>query len=636
DLRSEFDGLTPERGSLTWTNGEGRLPFRLSAGDIFTFFTPRTINTSLKGLSAEVQPPLTLFGANHSMQVFAGSRIQTFRDEKAFDDEQHFGASWLMSWDDVDVSLNASQARRDGDISLSGGDEDQTAVSVAGGITLAPSQDHRLLLDGEFGYVFGDAVTGGDRKGFGGFLEARGDVGPYFYRGLFEHYEQAFAPIAGAVQGDRQTVETEAGIRFENGVALRARAVETVDNLSQAVDTRTRTLGLNVSGGLPDFWGLTAVNASADVFAQETKTSNGASETLNLVANVNINAAVTPLMSASFGLLVDDRDDRVGAADTTTRQANLNLTQRFEALGGGGALTLGMTARDVDRAAGRDVDLGPSVGASYRKDAHTFSFNANRLFQRPEQNAAALDTTRVSATYDYRTGPHAFRFDASYDGRAPRSAQNTDSFQVGATYTFFFHKPRASDAAFDQPTPREELEDVIRAGQIGARLKLDTLPLGAPIDEAFILLEDANVLGATPFGRSFVFEEKYFDSTFERQQLVILTSVNGATLDAAGVVVNTDLTRNADDLEDLFTDALSELARDYGPPRVFEEGRFNADAEQAIAAGRLIRIAEWRASGGTLRLGFPQRLDGQVRLELQYRNNFPPVQDTRWSIQDVL
>lgn len=636
DLRSEFDGVIPERGTITWTNGEMSLPFRLSAGDIFTFFTPRTINTSLKGMSLEIQPPLVLFGANHSLQMFAGSRVQTFRDEATFEDEQHAGVSWLMSWDQTDVSLNASRGWRGDDVSLSGDREDQTTVSMAGAITLAPTENHRLLIDAELGYIFGDAIAGGDDEGFGGFLEARGDVGPYFYRALFERYDEAFAPIAGAVQGDRQTIETEFGMRFENGVAVRARALETTDNLTQAVDTRTRTLGVNVSGALPDFLGLTSVNGSLDTFAQQAKSSNGATETINLVANMNINAALSPLMSANLGLLYDDRDDRVGAGDATTRQATLNLSRRFQYGEGAGALTLGMQLRDVDRAAGRDVDIGPSIGVSYRKASHNFSVNANRLFQRPAQNAAALDTTRISAAYDYRTGPHAFRLDASYDGRSPSTARDTDSYQVGATYTFFFQKPRASDAAFADPTPRAPLEDVIRTGQIGARLKIDLLPLGAPIDDTFIMLEDANVLGATPFGRTFVFEERYFDSIFERQQLVILTSANGATLEAAGVVVSTDLARNAADLEDLFTDALSELARDYGTPRVFEEGRFEADAAQAIVAGRLIRIAEWRVPGGILRLGFPQRLDGQVRLELQFRANMPPVQDTRWSIQDVI
>ncbi|MDQ6954447.1 MAG: hypothetical protein Q9M20_03285 [Mariprofundaceae bacterium] len=54
---------------------------------------------------------------------------------------------------------------------------------------------------------------------------------------------------------------------------------------------------------------------------------------------------------------------------------------------------------------------------------------------------------------------------------------------------------------------------------------------------------------------------------------------------------------------------------------------------QGIVSWR--NVAKWKRDGGTLRFGIPRRLDGKVRMELQFGRNFPALKDTLWSLEQV-
>jgi hypothetical protein len=51
--------------------------------------------------------------------------------------------------------------------------------------------------------------------------------------------------------------------------------------------------------------------------------------------------------------------------------------------------------------------------------------------------------------------------------------------------------------------------------------------------------------------------------------------------------------------------------------------------------GRFIWIMEWSRADGIIRYGIPRRLDGQIRMEVQFAGSFPPESDTLWSIERV-
>lgn len=639
DNRSNFRGIVPERASVTWTNGAVALPYRATAGDFFGFFTPRTINTSLKGGTVDLQPATELFGARHSIQAMAGLRAQTFRDQQSFDDEQHTGVSWLMNWENTAFSVNLNRARIGDDISATNGVEFRTVGSMAGNTKLQFTDTHSLQLDTELAYLATKEGAGNRENGLGGFLEARGNVASSFYRFKAERYTEEFNPRSASIQGNRQTLEAEVGTRFAGGLSVRARLQEIRTNIEGGIENRTRVGGLNVSGGLNKVLGLQAINGSVDTSIQSNTNENNTADTRNFVTNISLNAAINQKTSANANLLIDWRDDRIGANDVLTRQAQLGASRQFDLAGGKGNANLGLTLRDRWVAAGDDFDVGPNVGLSWRKDAHRLQFNANKLFQRPDGANNNVDTTRVSASWDYSEGPHVFRLDASYSGRLPQAAGNTHGYQFGATYTFRFGQVPASRRKTQQQraqslTPQDGLEQRIAAAQGARSLRLDAFQLGAALDDAFILMEDAGILGAVPVAGYFVFEEQYFQNISERQRMV-LGGTDGGALDVAAVLITPDVARGGAALEQLFVDVRSELIKEYGTPNAFEEGDFSGDAFQKIAAGQIIRIAEWQLPGGTLRLGLPQRNDGQVLLELQYKRSFPSVQDTRWSLDLV-
>ena len=68
------------------------------------------------------------------------------------------------------------------------------------------------------------------------------------------------------------------------------------------------------------------------------------------------------------------------------------------------------------------------------------------------------------------------------------------------------------------------------------------------------------------------------------------------------------------------------------PASTFETGTFSATFASDVAAGRLVRIAEWKTERGTLRLGIPRRLDGLARIEVHHAATVPSARETAWGL----
>jgi len=80
----------------------------------------------------------------------------------------------------------------------------------------------------------------------------------------------------------------------------------------------------------------------------------------------------------------------------------------------------------------------------------------------------------------------------------------------------------------------------------------------------------------------------------------------------------------------------STLMDTYGRPSdFFERGTVTPRMLDDIRTGTFIRIMEWKRPQGTIRFGIPRRLDGKVRMELQFAEGFPPYGETLWSLEEV-
>lgn len=121
---------------------------------------------------------------------------------------------------------------------------------------------------------------------------------------------------------------------------------------------------------------------------------------------------------------------------------------------------------------------------------------------------------------------------------------------------------------------------------------------------------------------------------FNRQRLALRSDRSGL-LEVAVVIIDTEPAPGADGVVDLLADLRRQLIRTYGTAQTFEEGVLDDDAFAQISAGQPIRNAEWRVPGGVVRLGLPQRLDGQVRAELQCGRSFRPPGVTARSLEEI-
>jgi len=78
------------------------------------------------------------------------------------------------------------------------------------------------------------------------------------------------------------------------------------------------------------------------------------------------------------------------------------------------------------------------------------------------------------------------------------------------------------------------------------------------------------------------------------------------------------------------------LVSEFGrPASFFDRGQFSPALASDLSAERFIRITEWDLPEGVLRFGIPRRLDGVVRMELQFARGFPDPQRSDWSLDSV-
>jgi len=373
---------------------------------------------------------------------------------------------------------------------------------------------------------------------------------------------------------------------------------------------------------------LPTINGTLDVFVQDNDTSDDSRRSRNVVANFNSNIAISDRTSATVGLLFNDNEDFIGDASRRSRQARFGLRRSVKLFGFDGSVNGGFVVRDLDASDGRDVDFGPNVDLSLKRQAHSLRFNANYLSQQPGGDAEDIDTFRYGMRYTYQKGPHEFQLHASVDRRLPEIQERTESIRFGANYRLRFQKTPRSQRANNRVASAAIQSQSIAQSADG--FKIDQLMPGAEISKAFSVLQAAGASGAVPFGDALVFERPYFNQIQNRQRLVIMRDSTQSVLETAAIV------RGEQGLRRLIDQVRDELTRDYGRPHVVEQGQIiNGNVREAILDGEFIYLAEWVLPDGDLRLGIPVRLDGQIRLEVQYKAAFPSAGDTDWSINDV-
>jgi hypothetical protein len=636
DTRARRDGFFPERANFTYIDGESFIPFRLELGDFFGFFSQRTIISTLKGVQTELQPTASLFGEFHSVQLFAGARAQDFRDEN-FGDNTAFGASWLVEYENSALSLNLAQnADRQ-----NGGTVENLVYSAALNQRLNVSDTHDLTLDFELAHFNGE-IAGNEgvfRTGSAIFLEARGNAQPFDYGMRFELTDQFFQPAGAAVTADRRSVELNSGYRLDSGIRVRGRAQMFRDGLQSGDPTDTYVLGVNLAGPLLREY-VTGLNVNVDAFLQDVENRSKTSSNLTQVLNLNAALPVYDRLTGRFAVLYQSDTDRTNNDEVTlTRQFSATLSHPFNFFDGyRGSLSGGMIVRHVDAAATENFDWGPNLNLNVSRGDHNLTVGYNTLVQGASgNNATDTISNNLSTFYRYRTGPHQFSAEFRYVGRAPDPGDNVDSFKVGVGYTLSFNKPAVGSEPSRSGSGETAAAPEPGAGfpvQIGS-LDFARIAPGTPFGLAGRNLEAMGVKAGVPFPDGFEYEEQIFDDIAERQRLALVADGGLSRVERVAVVIDLNQTTNGQEVQFIYETLRARLARSFGDPQTFEQGAFSDNLANDINAGQFIFNSEWRVDGGVLRIGFPRRLDGQVRMELQYAKALPPASETLWSVDSL-
>lgn len=633
--RSQSPGSVLERLNLKQENGEFLIPYRAEAGDFFAFQSYRTIQRSLKGGRIEFQPQWHAGGFHHSIELFGGSATPSW-DNFQYKDDFSSGGSWLVQHPVMgalaaNVVFNNKQANGFASPGL------RQYVSSLAWEKRSAVLGQKLVMEAEAGRFIGDhpGATGSNRQGNGYFGQISGvfnALPQLSYRLRGEAYEQDYMPNGASIQSDRNSQEGYLIWRDASGLAFTTRLQHFHTGWQTNNPTDTITYGGNISGAIPIFGGI---SGSIDAFGSDVEDRNLTVNSMAKSVNVNLSKSITPDVSARVGFNYANNHDKNNAATgvSITKQYNAGIDWRISAFGVTGTLSPGMLARHFDQAGVRRWDYNPTFNANLAYNKHQLSLALAQIKQSSTVANGGVDTMTAGLNYRYTQPKYTFGIDANWYDRQPDNAGViwTNAWRVGAYLTYNFDKPVVKLAMAEPAT----VSDVSATPSI-ERMRLDIARLtpGMRVKAAKAIVAAAGLGKATDQAGFLIWYAQIFRDMIENQRLAL--EVHGSHLARSAVIIDfTDQTDIAG-MRTAFDRMRRQLLSVYGQPATFfDQGDFTASLGTELAAGRFIRVMEWRRDGGILRFGIPRRLDGSIRMELQFARGFTSLKDTLWSMEEV-
>jgi len=641
EYRDTDEDVIPEHFNLLWEKGDAPVPLRLELGDFFGFYTFRTMQKSLKGAQLELQPGFGAeLGLRHSMLLTAGAPMARYDEDNNIANDFYHGVSWLVHADSTDLSFNLIRNTRQQDSDTQTPDLRQIVYSVAG--------NHRcqvlgqnLTLEGEVAYLDGDpggtgAAAARDVKDVGCFFQASGrSQSPLTYKLRFEDYDRFFSPNGGVVTPDRRTWDSRLGWRFNRGLTLNGRLQKYTDAKESANPTDTDVVGLNLAG--PALQRLVpGLNLYLDGFVQTAQNEDGTTNSETQSVRLDLNAPLAPDWTGRLGLSTQRGLDKTDAdGKTYNHEVQLSTTRRLTLWGLSGGVTPGIVVRSVNSRASEEESCGLSLAANLAGKRQAFDLSYRMLQEDPHvADSVNTGTHTFGASYTYSVGPHSFAAEVSVQERNPEHAGDSRGYRAGLTWTFRFGKPSRAEreARGARPAAPVRRAGVPAPSRLGPPPLADLAP-GMSLAAVKDALAGAGVAGGAEIPGATVYETVFFDELSQRQRLVVVHE--GGRVARVGVVIDlADAGDPATALE-LYERVRRTLIRRYGRPETFERGAFTANLADDVNSQRVIRLSEWRTAAGVIRLGFPRRLDGQIRIEVQHADSFPPPTNTLWGLEQV-
>ncbi len=628
EYRSEENGLVLERIALEQENGEAKIPYRVEIGDHFAFLSFRTLQRALKGVQLDLQPQFSN-GMRSSLMFFAGANQPTWTHIDLQDDS-YAGASFLLQHNNYgSASLNFVYNHREKGANpvrhLE--DYDQTVASLAAE-TSFPLLNQVLTIEGEAAHFDGyhDFIgmpQRGDVSDTGLFaqISGRGQTTPVDYRVRFERYGEDYHPSGAIINSNRKSWEGHLAYRFASGLTARARALWIRDDLETINPLDTETAGINLSGRMfPNLFD--DLTGRLDYFVQSLENEADTVDQTARNLTIDLNKPLPAGWNGRFGFFyLRTNSAVVGIPDTTVYQVSLSADHAIRIAGFEGVISPGYVWRDKDGSTTDAHEISPTFTMFLARGPHRvgFDFSYNDF----DREGIDIHDRTLSLEYSYERGQNIFGLEFERFDRYPVPAEDTQAYKVAAFWTHHFDKPAVGGPG----------APVLTVSEYAGGTDILAIAPGTPLDEVKTAL-DAEFGGPAILPGYLVYEGRMLKGIEQRQRIVVQHV--GGVVKRSGLIVDVDDVGNVDDLEDVFERVREALINRYGSAAdTFERGDFEGDVAEQLDNGQFVRNTAWQTDEGALRYGIPDRLDGDLRLELQHSRSFPSLSSSRWSFDEV-
>ncbi len=291
--------------------------------------------------------------------------------------------------------------------------------------------------------------------------------------------------------------------------------------------------------------------------------------------------------------------------------------------------------RQTDNIDSGTDDLSPTFAANLKRDNHSVGYNMGyRVQNRRVTSSTDIKTFSQKFNYRYTTESNTFGVEIDSADRNPDPGRVSKSLRLAVFWTHQIGARFGLKKLFRKKRGRQPVAYTLPSPTAGGIADLSELSPGVGIETIKEVLARSDISGAYDQTGLVTYEVTLLDEIVQRQRLVLV--YEDGLLQKAALIIEFDDIDDTDEIMRTFERVRKELMDRYGnPTKFFDEGDVSAELVADINSSRFIRIVEWSRPGGIIRYGMPRRLDGRIRMEVQFADSFPPKRDPLWSIERV-
>jgi len=600
--------------SLSYENGENKIPTRLMAGDFYANQSQRTLQRGLKGIQVELQP--VGWSTPHSIQFFGG-RVANNYDAFFSDEDKDFfaGGSWLIE----DTSLG-SFAFTTVHYENSAADVDaQEQVTSLAWEKLFSIVNFDYALEVELAHLNGETFIDDSLAANSRLIELTG----YGSDGQsvlvsFQRNDRDFSPQGGSVVANRQSLDMQWGQRLYKQMNVRLRRQHYIDSLDDENQQQTDIYGINLIG-LP--FEQSDLNVNVDVSLRQQQDDDRSYDADSWAVNMNLSLPITARWRARANYQWQKSQDKLNDVNSFRRFSSVGVDFTTQWRGWYANLSPSLNYnQDIDGQGSETSQFSGGLVLSAQRNGHSLLLSHQHVyFDAKSEFSQQFNTMQTTLQWQAQWQQHRLQlnFDRyAFDQEAVTS--NSYSYKASISWTYQFEKmPAAYQTSQQQSQAFDQfyyLDDVQLNRVYGNELN----------DK----LADAGWSEAGQNGVFDLYAGRLFEDISNRQILAIEKRAN--QVQTANVVIEL-ANLSASSVERLYNDILDDLLTIYGRPlRERSVGAIDQNWQQSLNANKLVRIVEWQTKNGILRFGLPKPLTGRARLELQLTNKQRDLDNNNW------